>query len=75
MKKLGEVRCIPNLRRNLILLSRLDSSSYKWGVNDRILKVVHGNRIILKGKKCEGYYLLAGSSVQDGAPGASRSSA
>ena len=29
MKKLNEVRYIPNFRSNLILLSRLDSSSYK----------------------------------------------
>lgn len=50
--------------RNLILLSILDSNKYRWGANDGVLKVVHDD--ILKGKKCEGYYLLVRSLAQDG---------
>lgn len=52
--------------RNLILLSILDSNKYRWGANDGVLKVVHDD--ILKGKKCEGYYLLVRSLAQDGVP-------
>lgn len=57
----------------MILLSRPDSNSCRWKV-DGILKVVHDNRIILKGKKCRGHYLLMGSSARGGAPGARWSS-
>ena len=51
VKKLGEVRCIPNFSRNLISLSKLDSNGYTWRVGDGVLKVLHDSRIILQEKK------------------------
>ena len=59
---------------NLISISRLDSSCYRWKVDNGILKVMHDNRIVLKEKKYGGYYLLVESSARDRASDASGSS-
>ena len=69
MRKLNEVRYISSFRSNLISLSRLDSSGYRWRADDEILKVMHGSRILMKKKKYGGYYLLVGSSVRGEALG------
>ena len=64
VKKLGEAEYIPNFRRNIISLSRLDSSGYRWRVDDGILKVMHDSKIVMKEKKYREYYLLPGSSAR-----------
>ena len=63
VRKLGEVRYISNFKRNLISLSRLDSSNYRWRADDEILKILHGSRIVLKEKKYGGHYFLTKSST------------
>ena len=63
VRRLGEIRYILDFRQNLISLSRLDSSNYRWRANDGILKVLRGSRIVLKGKSYGEPYLLTGSSV------------
>ena len=63
MRKLGEVRYIPSFKKNLIFLSRLDSTGYRWRADGGILKVMRDNRITMKGKKYRGHYLLAESPV------------
>ena len=73
VKKLDEVRYISSFRNNLISLSRLDSNNNGWRVDDEILKVIHGSKVMMKGRKYEGYYLLVRSSTRDGALGASGS--
>ena len=71
VRKLSEVRYIP--KRNLIFFSRLDSSSYRWRADRRILKVMCDNMVMMKEKQYGGHYLLVGSPMQGKAPKADRS--
>ena len=73
VRKLDKVRYIPSFKRNLIFLSRLDSSSYRWRADGGILKVMHSNRIVMKGKQYGEHYLLVGRLMRDGAPKADKS--
>ena len=67
VRRLGEVRYIPDFRRNLISLSRLDSKGYRTVAGREILRVLCGDRIVLEGKKrSRGYYYLEGSPVRGG---------
>ena len=62
VRRLGEVQYILDFRRNLISLNRLDSRGYKMVAGGGILKVLRGNRIILKEKKRTiGYYYRQGA--------------
>ena len=72
MRRLEEVRYTLDFRRNLISLSRLDSRGYRTVASGGILRVLHGDRIVLEGKKgSRGHYYLAGSPVRGGASRAS----
>ena len=51
VRKLEEVQYIPDFKQNLISLSRLDLRGYKTVAGGGILKVLHGDRIVLKEKK------------------------
>ena len=51
VRKLDEVQYIPKFKNNLISLSRLDSNSYRWRAEDEILKVICGNRVVMKEKR------------------------
>ena len=51
VRRLDEIRYIPNFGWNLNSLSRLESSNYRWIASDGILKVIHDDRIILEEKK------------------------
>ena len=75
VRRLGEVRYISDFRQNLISLSKLDSKGYRMVAGGRILKVLHGDRVILEEeKRMRGYYYLTRSPVRDGALGVRRSS-
>ena len=64
VKRLSEIQYISNFRWNLISLSKLDSNGYRWIVGDEILKVMHGDTMILEGKKVKGgYYYISESPV------------
>ena len=74
MRRLKEIRYIFNFRQNLISPSRLDLRGYRTIDGREILKVLHGDRIILeKKKRTRGYYYLTESPVRGGALGARRS--
>ena len=74
VRRLREVRCISNFRRNLISLSRLNLRGYRTVAGRGILKVLHSDRIILEEKKrMRGYYFLMESLVRGGASGARKS--
>ena len=49
VKTLGDVRHIPNLKRNLISLSTLDSKWYKYTGEDGVLKVSKCVLVVIKG--------------------------
>ena len=64
VRRLGEVRYIPDFKQNLISLSRLDSRGYRTVAGGGILKVLCGNRIVLEEKKgSRGHYYLTESPV------------
>ena len=55
-------------------MSRLDSRGYRMVAGERILKVLHGDKVILEGKKkTRGQYYLTGSQVRGRASGVKRS--
>ena len=71
VRRLREVRYIPDFRWNLISLSRLDSRGYRMVASGGILKALCGDRIALEGKKGRrGHYYLTWSPVRGGASGA-----
>ena len=51
VKTLGNVRHVPDLKRNLILLSTLDSKGYKYTGESGVLKVSKGVLVVMKGRK------------------------
>lgn len=66
--KPNEIRYISSFNKNLISLNKLDSNGYTWRVGNVILNVIHGNRVVIKGKKYRGHYFLIGSSRRGGVP-------
>ena len=51
VKTLGNVRHVLDLKRNLILLSTLDSKGYKYTGESGVLKVSKGVLVVMKGRK------------------------
>jgi hypothetical protein len=51
------------LKRNIISLSTLEAIGFNFAIIDDILKVSHGNRIILKGNRLNNLYYLQCSTV------------
>nr|CAN82342.1 hypothetical protein VITISV_029024 [Vitis vinifera] len=65
-RTLGDVRHILNLKRNLILLSTLDSKWYKYIGECRVLKVNKCVLIVMKGKKrFAKLYVFRGSTITE----------
>ena len=46
---LGDVRYVPNLKRNLISLSTLDEKGYKYTSEGGVLKISKGALVVMKG--------------------------
>jgi hypothetical protein len=67
IKKLIDVRFVLKLKRNLISLSTLEAMRFNFAVIDGVLKVSHGNCIILKGNCLNNFYYLQCSTVDDAA--------
>ncbi|KAH7550154.1 hypothetical protein JRO89_XS13G0144400 [Xanthoceras sorbifolium] len=63
IRTLTDVRHIPELKRNLISLSTLDSNGYKFTGGDGVLKVAKGSLIVMKAEKIGKLYILKGSTV------------
>ncbi|CAN1313858.1 hypothetical protein LINPERPRIM_LOCUS29103 [Linum perenne] len=64
VRTLTDVRHIPNLKRNLISLSTLDSKRYKYTGEGGVLKVSKVSLVVMKGDmKAANLYHLRGSTV------------
>ena len=48
---LGDMRHVPNLKKNLISLSTLDSKGYKSTSESGLLKISKGSLRVMKGQK------------------------
>lgn len=64
---LENVRLVPDLRRNLISLGMLDSSSSTYKSEKGKLKVVKGSMVVLIGLLKQGLYILQGEAVSSDA--------
>jgi hypothetical protein len=51
------------MRRNLISLGTLEAMGYKYTVDNGVIKVTQGNRVILKGNCINNLYYLQGSTI------------
>lgn len=64
VRVLDQVRRVPDLRKNLISLSTLNSNGYTFfgggEGGDGVLKVQRGHRIVLEGRKSSQPYILQG---------------
>ncbi|KAH9668944.1 hypothetical protein KPL70_021590 [Citrus sinensis] len=63
VRSLHEVRHAPRLKRNLISLGMLDSLGYFFKSRSGGLEIRNGTKIVMKGVKENGLYVLQGSSV------------
>lgn len=66
IKTLTKVTHILELKRNLTSLSTLEANGYEWKAKDRILKVLKGAMVAMKGIRSNGLYLLRGNIVVGG---------
>ena len=64
VRTLGDVRYVPDLKRNLISLSTLDAKWYKYTGEGGVLKISKGALVMMKGhQKRIMLYVLQGSTV------------
>ncbi|KAG8483801.1 hypothetical protein CXB51_022649 [Gossypium anomalum] len=64
VRTLGDVRHVPELNRNLISLSTLDSKGYRYTAKSGVLKIFKGSLVVMKGqRKTVKLYVLQGSTV------------
>ncbi|KAG8500580.1 hypothetical protein CXB51_002706 [Gossypium anomalum] len=74
VRTLSDVRHVPELKRNLISLSTLDSKGYRYTTKSGVLKISKGSFVVMKGKKKTAkLYILQGSTVIGNAAVASSS--
>ncbi|KAI3772590.1 hypothetical protein L6452_03780 [Arctium lappa] len=72
IRTLGNVRHVPELKRNLISLSSLDIKGYKFIGEGGVIKVVRGNLVYLKGTRQSAHlYVLTGTTIMGDAQVAS----
>ncbi|KAE8688972.1 hypothetical protein F3Y22_tig00110945pilonHSYRG00013 [Hibiscus syriacus] len=64
VRTLSDVRHVPDLKCNLILLSTLDTKGYKYSGEGGVLKVSKGSLVVMKAKKKnERLYVLKGFTI------------
>ena len=74
VRMLADVKHVPNLKRNLISSSTLDSKGYKYTSEGGALKVSKGALVVMKGqKRIANLYILQGTTVTSDAIVASKS--
>ena len=70
----GDVKHVPNLKRNLISLSTLEAKRYKYTGEGRVMKISKGALVVMKGiQKTVMLYDLQASTITRDAVVASRS--
>ncbi|KAK3009920.1 hypothetical protein RJ639_011490 [Escallonia herrerae] len=67
VRTLGDVRYIPELKKNLISLGTLDSIDCSISIKGGVMKVSKGAMVIMKGQKTRNLYKLMGKTVIGGA--------
>ncbi|KAK3001074.1 hypothetical protein RJ639_020290 [Escallonia herrerae] len=67
VRTLGDVRYIPDFKKNLISLGTLDSIDCSISIKGGVMKVSKGAMVIMKGQKTGNLYKLMGKTVIGGA--------
>ncbi|KAG8478984.1 hypothetical protein CXB51_028893 [Gossypium anomalum] len=74
VRTLSDVQHVPELKRNLISLSTLDSKEYRYTAESGVLKIFKGSLVVMKGQiKTAKLYVLQGSTIISDAAVASSS--
>lgn len=63
VRTLRNVRYVPNLKRNLVSLGILEDEGYTCKSDNKILKIMKGSLVVMKGPKRNGLYYLEGETV------------
>jgi hypothetical protein len=67
VRTLGEVRHVPEMKKNLISLGTLDSKGYSYKSEHGIMNVSKGAMVVMRGQKISGnIYKLLGSTILGG---------
>ena len=61
VRTLTNVRYVPDLKKNFLLLGALKAQGYKFFGADEWIKVTRGSMMILKGERTANLYKLTGS--------------
>ena len=62
-KIIQDVRFVPNLKRNLVSLDKLDRKGYLFRGENGTLEVMKDSRIVMRGVRKHGLYSLEGEVV------------
>ena len=62
VRELKEVRYVPQLKRNLILVSILETLGLVVSIRDGVLKMTKGSMVVMKGVRQNNLYYLKGST-------------
>ena len=57
------MRCVPQLKRNLISIGALKALGLEVSSRDNVLKIIKGSMVVLKGVRHNNFYYLKGNTV------------
>jgi len=63
VRELKEVRCVPQLKRNLTSVGALEALGLMISIRDGVLKMIKGSMVVMKGVRRNNLYYLKGSTV------------
>jgi len=63
VRKLKDLRYVPQLKRNLISVGALEALRFEVSIRDGVLKLIKGSMVILKGVRRNNLYYLKGSTI------------
>lgn len=63
VRELKDVRYVPALKKNLISVSVLEDEGFRVAIENRVLKVLSGAMIVMKGVRQRRLYYLMGSTI------------
>ena len=63
VRELKKVRCVPQLKRNLISVGTLEALGLVVSIRDGVLKMTKGSIVVMKGVRRGNLYYLKGSTI------------
>ncbi|KAL8550371.1 hypothetical protein ACS0TY_008987 [Phlomoides rotata] len=72
-KILSKVRLVPHLKRNIISLGSLTATGCKFRAEGDLISVLKGEKVLMKGERMNGLYILDGRTVTGSADSIERS--